>query len=368
MTATPFLLPPLPLSGPYFPWGNFGSLEYSSFGALTRLDGMMNNSAKADLFWFNWLLAEARSSNLIEGTVTTFDEIMGENAGLVVPVARKDDVQEVLNYREAMLSGLAGIENGRDLSLSFVKALHAELIRGARGENKTPGEWRHVQVHIGIPGESLEKALYIPPEPINLPQLLDNWALFVARNDINPVIQAAVMHAQFEMIHPFLDGNGRTGRLLISLFLAKKGVLHTPCFYMSAYLQRHRHAYYEALSRISRHGDWDTWIRFFLNAVVEHSTANSILLTKMSDLYEQSKRSFADVTASASAVLVLDYIFRKPIFTVPDLSRSVGITRQLGLNIVGRLSDSGFVERIEPGTGRKPAIWKFSRLVDLLAE
>ena len=133
------------------PWGDFGSLSFSSLLSLSNLDGMMLASAKADLFWISWLMKEAQLSNEIEGTVTTFEEVMGENVGIVAPLERRDDIQEVLNYHEAMNYGLEEIRNGHPFSISLIKSLHALLLRGARGERKTPGAWRTVQVHIGKP-------------------------------------------------------------------------------------------------------------------------------------------------------------------------------------------------------------------------
>ena len=243
MSATPYLPPLLPLTVSDDAWGSFGMLEFNAVSSLAELNGMMQASAKADLFWLTWLLQEARSSNVIEGTVTTFEEILGENAGVVVPAERQDDVREVINYKEATEAGLQAINNGRDITLSLVESLHALLLEGARGEKKNPGQYRTIQVHIGRPGSTPETATYIPPDSVHVPALLENWEKFLRRTDLNPLIQAAVMHAQFEMIHPFCDGNGRMGRLLITLLLVEKKLLAKPCFYMSAYLQEHRILY-----------------------------------------------------------------------------------------------------------------------------
>lgn len=161
-----------------------------------------------------------------------------------------------------METGLEEIASGRPLSLFLVKSLHTKLLEGTRGELKHPGDWRRIQVHIGLPGSSLKDALYIPPDPLLVEELLENWENFIQRDDMNPIIQAAIMYAQFEMIHPFCDGNGRMGRLLITLFLAEKQVITKPCFYISAYLQRHRSEYYSTLKNISICGNWSEWIKF----------------------------------------------------------------------------------------------------------
>lgn len=371
MIRKPFNLQKLPLDQrEELPWGDFGTLSFSSLANLSGLTGMMRASPKADLFLISWLMKEAQFSNEIEGTVTTFEEVMGENVGIVAPVERKDDIQEVLNYHEAMNYGLDEIKNGRPFSVSLIKSLHALLLRGARGEHKTPGAWRTVQVHIGKPGSSLEQASYVPPDPLFIEELIENWELFARREDLHPIIQTAVLHAQFEMIHPFLDGNGRMGRLLITLFLASKRILHTPCFYISAYLQRHRGAYYASLAQISRNNDWNPWISFFLNAVVEHSKANASLLMKMTDLYEISKTQFAEATNSSLAVELLDYLFAQPIFTVPNLinQTKVKASKATLLLAVQKLEKAGLVTKISEGRGRRPTVWKFGALVDLIQD
>lgn len=369
MSATPYLPPLLPLTVSDDAWGSFGMLEFNAVSSLAELNGMMQASAKADLFWLTWLLQEARSSNVIEGTVTTFEEILGENAGVVVPAERQDDVREVINYKEATEAGLQAINNGRDITLSLVKSLHALLLEGARGEKKNPGQYRTIQVHIGRPGSTPETATYIPPDSVHVPALLENWEKFLRRTDLNPLIQAAVMHAQFEMIHPFCDGNGRMGRLLITLLLAEKKLLAKPCFYMSAYLQEHRTEYYTALGNISQQGSWKEWIEFFLNAVILRSKHNKDLLTAMNALYEHSKNTFPAITGSANAVQILDYMFSKPLFTQPDLQKYVGTarTRQGFTNILHKLEQAGIIAKSAPGKGRTPAVWKFTALMELLS-
>lgn len=312
---------------------------------------MMTASAKADLFWLSWLMKEAQCSNVIEGTHTTLDEVMGENAGVVVAATRKDDVIEVLNYRSAMLDGIAGLSDGRELSLSFNKGLHARLLDGVRGERKSPGEFRKVQVHIGRPGAGVERALYIPPDSLFVEELLENCLKFLAHDDICPVVQAAVMHAQFELIHPFLDGSGRMGRLLISLFLASKKVIHTPCFYMSSYLHSHRNEYYSNLSKISKDGDWDSQISFFIHAVIEHCEASAKQLNETVRLYERAKNDFSATTRSVNAINILDYVFEKPIFTVPDMVKTgkVDVTNKVALSLFGKLEDAYLIEKVAEG-------------------
>lgn len=358
----------LPLRGPLAFCNSFGLLEHQASSVLSRLDGMMEASAKPDMFWLTWLLKEAQHANEIEGTVTTFEEILGEKAGIVVPAQRKDDVREVLNYHETMLSGIAALKDGRHLSLSLIKTLHAFLLQGTRGDNRNPGQYRQGQVHIGRPRTPVEDALYIPPEAVHVPALLENWMEFMAREDLNPIIQVGIMHAQFEMIHPFLDGNGRLGRLLITLFLFEKSVLSIPCFYVSAYLQEHRREYYDALQKISHNNDWNTWIQFFLNVVISRSNANIIILKKMNVLYESSKDIFRKITGSTYSIQILDYFFSKPIFTIPDMLQEtdINLSQQGATQILNKLEHAGILRKAEKRRGRIPSVWHFVPLLAIL--
>ena len=369
MSRHPFDLPLLPLSpSDPLPWGYLGSIEHRSLAALSRLDGMMSASSKADLFWLTWLMKEAQCSNVIEGTVTTFVEIAGENAGVAAPIDRRDDIAEVMNYRAAMLEGMTQISEGRSLSLSLVKYLHSALLTGTRGRNKTPGEFRKVPVHIGRPGESVENALYIPPEVYRLVDLLENWERFIKRDDLNPIVQIAVAHAQFELIHPFLDGNGRMGRLIITLFLASKKLIHKPCLYMSSYLQSHRRDYYDALGDISKRGDWTKWLLFFLEGVETHCGSNIELLDEMANLYEISKRRFSEATNSSIVIDILDYVFANPVFTVPGLMKQINprLTHQGVVSVIKKLEKAGLVEELQKGRGKRPNTYQFFPLIRLL--
>lgn len=178
------------------------------------------------------------------------------------------------------------------------------------------------------------------------------------------------MHAQFEMIHPFLDGNGRMGRILIALLFLDKKVLTRPCFFMSAYFQHHQQTYYELLGNVSKHGDWRAWIDFFLQAVAEQGRDTIALFTSLNRLYDESGEAFSASTRSSHALSVLDCLFQKPLFTLPDLQKQLSgrkLSHQSLVNILNRLEQSGHIERIAPGRGRTPALWSFRELMTLLA-
>lgn len=366
MTIQPFLPPLLPLCATEDDWGAYGNNPGLASAMLGRFSGMMEASAKADLFWLMWMLRESQYSNEIEGTVTTLDEVLENNAGLQIPIERKEDVQEVLNYRATMLLGAEMLAEGTALSLFLVRTLHGRLLQGTRGADKSPGAWRNVQVHIGKRGTPLTAASYVPPAPEHVPGLLENWIAFIRRTDIDPIIQAAVMHAQFEMIHPFVDGNGRMGRLLISLFLTEKGLLSKPCFYMSAYLQEHREEYYAALGEISRTGCWEHWIRFFITAILERSRANIDTLREMTALYEDCKKKLHDCTSSGYAISILDYAFENPVFTIPGMAKTLHVTVPALSHLMQKLQRADFFQCVRKGSGRQAALWSFGRMMDIL--
>ena len=366
MTIQPFLPPLLPLCATEDNWGTYGNSSSLAAAMLGRFSGMMDASAKADLFWLMWMLRESQYSNEIEGTVTTLDEVLENSVGLQIPVERREDVQEVFNYRSTMLLGADMLATGTPLSLFLVRTLHGRLLQGTRGADKSPGAWRNVQVHIGKRGTPLTAASYIPPAPEHVPGLLENWIAFIQRTDIDPIVQAAVMHAQFEMIHPFVDGNGRMGRLLISLFLTEKGLLSKPCFYMSAYLQEHREEYYTALGEISRAGCWKRWIRFFITAILERSRANITTLREMTALYEECKKKLHDCTSSGYAINILDYAFENPIFTVPTMAKTLQVSVPALFHLIQKLQQAGFFQCVRKGSGRQAALWSFGHMMDIL--
>ncbi|MCF0254600.1 MAG: Fic family protein, partial [Duodenibacillus sp.] len=221
---------------------------------------------------------------------------------------------------------------------------------------------------IGRPGSSLQEAAYVPPAPERLPELLEDWERFVSRDDLHPLVQAAVMHAQFEMIHPFLDGNGRTGRLLIPLLLMSKRALQTPCLTLSAFFCSHRGAYYRALQGVSRDGDWASWIRLFFTAVREQSRADRDLLGRMAGLHGQGGKDFAAATGSSRAADALGFMFSFPVFTAPGFAEELGLQKQSAMLLLGKLEKAGLVERLSKGRGRTPGTWKFSKLAELLED
>jgi len=225
-------------------------------------DGLLQGMANPAVMLSPLTNEETVLSSRIEGTQATVDEVLEHEAGITKEDQKVKDIQEIINYREALRSAEHYLGE-RPITLSVVRALHNILLTSARGQGKTPGEFRKDQNWIGNYGCTIEQASFVPPNPLQLSDHLEAWQTYLASNDIDILLQTAVMHAQFELIHLFKDGNGRIGRVLIPLFLYQKKKLSEPMFYLSSYLEANREEYYARLQSISQHGDWHGWIAFF---------------------------------------------------------------------------------------------------------
>ena len=224
---------------------------------LSRYDGLLESLVNPEVLLAPLLMKEAIFSSRIEGTIATANEVYRQQAGENFDSEKKADIQEILNYRNT-LRAVGHTLAEQPISLHLIRQMHGTLMKGVRGKKKNPGRFRDTQNWIGPKGCTIEEATYVPPPPIALNDLLEDFCAFVnVRNDLlDPIIQTALVHAQFELIHPFDDGNGRIGRLLISLFLMKRGCLVSPSLYISRHLEADRDTYYDRLWRISSEGDW----------------------------------------------------------------------------------------------------------------
>src|SRR5881628_1233030 len=235
--------------------------------ALSELSGLGRHLPNPHVLIGPYVRREAVLSSRIEGTTTTLSELLLEEVATGASARDAGDVQEVRNYVRALEYGVGRLRT-LPLSLRLVRELHARLMEGVRGGAATPGEFRRSQNWIGAPGSTIETAVYVPPPPEDLMETLGAWERFLHERDRLPdLVQCALMHEHFEAIHPFLDGNGRVGRLLITLFLIERSRLSQPLLYLSAYIDRHRGEYYDGLQAVHTDGDWKRWIRFFLTGV-----------------------------------------------------------------------------------------------------
>ena len=254
------------------------------------------------------------------------------------------------------------------IHLNMIKRLHEILLAGVRGNNKARGEFRKIQNWIGVSGSTIENAKYVPPTPTEMMKALDNWEKYINTDDVEDIlIQLAFIHAQFEIIHPFLDGNGRIGRILIPLFLYAKQYLKLPVFYLSEYLESNREGYYNHLNAITGKNDWQQWIEFFLNAIILQAEKNTKKAKEVLALYDKMKDRFNSVTKSQYSATALDALFTKPIISSAQFFVDAKIDSRVTANrILQKLTADGILEIIKEGKGNQPSTYAFNELLDIV--
>lgn len=333
--------PPIDLSGP------LQALLSQADYALGRLDGAILTLPNPDLFVFMYVRKEAVLSSQIEGTQSSLQNLLAAEAKLFDPNT-PDDVREVSNYVRAMNHGLARLAT-LPVSVRLIKEIHAELLWGVRGGRLTPGELRTTQNWIGPAGCTLAEAAFVPPPPHEVPQALADLERFLHADHSLPVlVQVGLAHAQFETIHPFLDGNGRIGRLLITFLLVEKGLLRKPLLYLSHYFKQHRAEYYDRLQAIRDTGDREGWLEFFLRGVAEVSeeaaqTAGAIL--RMRQEYRARITEHLG-RAAANGHRIMERLFEHPIITVATVREWLKVTPASANNLVNRLVEIGMLREI----------------------
>lgn len=304
--------------------------------ALGRLDGAAAILPNPDFFVGMYVRQEAVLSSQIEGTQASLADVLEfeiDEQGRESP----KDVAEVVNYVRAMNVGLKALPK-TSLSMKLVKDIHRELMRGVRGQDKSPGEFRQIQNWIGPSGGFLWNATFVPPPPHQMATAIQELESFMEQRRYPPLIRAGLVHAQFETIHPFLDGNGRMGRLLITLMLCDQGILTRPLLYLSHYLKRHRGEYYERLQAIRLRGQWEEWLTFFLRGVGEVATEACGTARAILSLRENHRKLLSGQgKASGNLLRALDVIFEQPVVSGPFLARALGLTPVGTNHLVERL-------------------------------
>ena len=352
----------LPLSG--LDYQRLIPLVGAANAELARYDGLLQGIVNPAIMLSPLTNEEAVLSSRIEGTQATVDEVLEQEAGLLKEGEKYKDIQEIINYREALRSAHNYLEE-RPITLAFVRELHKVLLNSVRGQDKTPGEFRKDQNWIGQAGCSIDQASFVPPNPLHLVDHLNEWQAYLAVNDIDLLLQTAVVHAQFELLHPFKDGNGRIGRILIPLFLYQKKKLSLPMFYLSSYLESHREEYYQALHGISLRGDWNGWIAFFLQAIVMQAKENCRKVRDIMGLYAEIKVRVQELTHSQYSIQIIDAIFNRPIFKTTDFIRETGIHKPTAMGLLRQLKTSGILSNLKEGKGRSAAVLCFPALINI---
>ncbi len=296
--------------------------------ALGRLDGSIQTLPNPDLFVFMYVRSEAVLSSQIEGTQSSLNDLLELEAEILDP-ERPNDVDEVLSYVRAMNKGLELLDE-LPLSVRLFKQIHNELMKGVRGGNKNPGELRAIQNWIGPEGCTLKSATFVPPPPGKLLDVLGDLEKFL--NDggqgLPVLIMIGLAHAQFETIHPFLDGNGRIGRLLISFLLSQREVLQKPVLYISHYFKKNRQEYYDRLQAVRDHGHWEQWLKFFLRGVWFASQEATDTARKIVDLREMHRKLITDEfgRVAGNGIKVLEHLYQRPIINAKTIKAITGVS------------------------------------------
>ena len=329
--------------------------------ALARYDGLLQSVINPSVMLSPLTTQEAVLSSKIEGTQATVDEVLEYEAGIEFDAEKVKDIHEVVNYRSALTLAKETLTQ-RPLNLALLRQMYGTLMSSVRGADKSPGQFRVHQNWIGPSGCNIEQATFVPPAPL---QLLDHLAAFeryLAGDDVDPLIQVAVAHAQFELLHPFDDGNGRVGRLLIPLFLFQKRALASPMFYLSEYLEAHRDQYYAGLRAVSQQGDWTGWVEFFLSAISEQAQANTVRVRGILELYDEMKRQLTELLRSQYVIQVLDALFDRPIFQSSDFVERVKIPKFTTLKFLRQLREAGILKVLREQSGRRSGVFAFTEL------
>lgn len=332
---------------------------------LGSLDALGEHLPDVGPFIYAYIRKEAVYSSMIEGTQSSLsDLLLYEQGGY--NQSNTDDVEEVSHYVSAMQLGMSRMQDGYPISLRLIKELHAELLRRGRGSTKMPGEFRQSQNWIG--GTRPGNAAYVPPPPQELMDCMGALELFINREDsLPPLVKAALVHVQFESIHPFLDGNGRVGRLLIQMMLCDSGILRKPLLYLSLYFKRHRQEYYRLLNGIRQDGNWEAWIDFFLEAV-QHTASDAVrVLTELHRRVEDDKAivaAFGRLRHNAEKVLS---IMQRHIVTRPlILAKQAGLAPSTTYRVLDKLEKFGLIQ--QSSTGERNRLYTYSAYLNMLED
>ncbi len=312
---------------------------------LARLDGMAYTLPNTDLFITMYLKKEALLSAQIEGTQASLEDVLEFEKG-VVP-KNVNDVVDVVNYIKALHYGMDRLES-LPMSLKLIKELHAILLHGVRGAEKTPGLFRRTQNWIGHAGCTLNTATYVPPAPGDMLKAMGDFELYLHKKSTLPeLIKCALIHYQFETIHPFLDGNGRAGRLLITFYLYWKGILKKPLLYLSYYLKKNRQEYYDRLMLVRTKGDYEQWITFFLQGVIQTSTDALENIKKILQLRDaHQKLLWKKEISSPTAVMLLEELFYMPLLGVGDVQKKFKLSHQSASNLIKQFVKIGILKEL----------------------
>ena len=367
MNSTPFIPPDLP---PKLDLSGILALAVDAHDAVARYDESIKRLPEPSIVRRSFETKEAVLSSKIEGTQATLREVMEYDIRLALDseTDKAKDYEEIHNYRLAIDIGRRWLEEEGAITVEFVKEMHRVLLSSVRGQDKSPGEFRQRQVYIGPPGATIQEATYVAPPKEEVDRLMNKLLQYAQTDhaDFSALIEAALIHYQFEAIHPFEDGNGRIGRLLISMYLCKKGVTSLPNLYISEFLERHRREYYEALNLVSSEGDWLHWIGFFLRAVRQQAAISKERVGEIEKLYNglrQNLRRFK----SGYAPDFLDALFKQPVFSPKRIADLANIdNQQTAYNLIQKFVEADLIREMDVGQQRGGRLFVFMPLMEII--
>lgn len=361
MTKKPFIPPLLP---PNLDLSSIIPNIVMARDIVARYDEAAKRLPNPEIIQRTFETKEAVLSSKIEGTMATLDEVLSFDAENVQSeVSEKEkDYKEIINYRLAIKRGKEFLAD-RPLAENLIKDLHKILLNSVRGQKKAPGEFRKIQVFLGAYGATIEQAKFVPPPAQYIPELFSNLEKYIhAKDVVDPLVQIAVAHYQFEAIHPFMDGNGRVGRILVPLFLYDKKITANPNVYISEFLEENREVYYELLNNVSEKEEWLPWIRFFLDAVQKQTELTLQRVVKIEKLYKDLKQKMPSIN-SIYANAFLDAIFVKPRFTTKSIRDVSGVSNNQTLyTVIEKFIEAGIIVDVHPTKERN----KMYAFLDLL--
>lgn len=335
--------------------------------AISRYDQMLISLPNSELLLAPLRQNEAVISSRMEGTISTVDEVMIyeaeiEDEGNASPV--RDDVMEVALYSAVLRRAQAAVAEGQPINEVLIKSAHQNLLSWGRGASKSPGQYKVEQNYVG---DDRRKEIYFKPiNPLQLQSGMQGLLNFIETSSMLPMFKVGLAHVEFEALHPFNDGNGRIGRLLITLLLWKFGLIHKPHFYISAFFEENKHDYISLMRTVSRDGDWTSWVAFFLEAIAKQAEINLKTAQKIMALYEEMKSPFRDISGSKWHLAAQDGIFESPIFKNRQLIKRTGMPKHVATRITRLLHESNFLRELRPASGRRGAIFVFEPLMEIV--
>ncbi len=336
--------------------------------ALARYDQVLKNMHNNEILLAPLRNQEAVISSRMEGTISTMDEILryqaDETSDSSSTSSYREDVLETLLYQRSLVNAQKAIQDGYTISSSTIKKIHQQLLSFGRGANKSPGQFKSEQNYLA--DRSRKKILFTPISPERLDEGLERLFNYLNNSDDLPLVKTALMHLEFEALHPFNDGNGRIGRMLITLFLWSNGLISAPHFYISEYFEEHKDEYIDTMRSVSLNNNWEDWCKFFFAGIEEQANRNLEIAESISKLYEEMKLVFSTILSSKYCIVALDYVFTNPIFRNNNFTAKSGIPPATAQRFTRTLAENNLIETVEEAAGRKPALYSFEPLMRLV--